>query len=282
MTERRRVLVSAPDEAMRSAVRRALDRFAVVEASDEVTTSALAAACRPDVIVVDATDAPRAVRALAGVRNDFRTALTTTVYIVDGIPVDGNVDGAFGGADDYVVCPFSDDELAARVDVSVRRSASRRGVNPLTGFPGNTVVSEEIARRKASGEPFAFLYVDLDDFKALNDRFGFARGDDVIRTVADSIVRALETVSRRGCFAGHVGGDDFVVLAPPEDAEDVAAEIIRGFDAAGTGCTMSIGVVASRGESEGPPRLTERAAAAKAAAKRRAGSSWAGGPGRYS
>jgi len=280
VTERRRVLVSAPDRAMRSAVRRALDRFAVVEAADEVTTSALAVACRPDVIVVDATDAARAGRALAGVRNDFRTVLTTTVYIVDRLPVDGGVNGAFGGADDYVVCPFADEELAARVDVSVRRSESRRGVNPLTGLPGNTVVREEIARRAASGEPFAFLYVDLDDFKALNDRFGFARGDDVIRTVAGSIVRALETVSGPGCFAGHVGGDDFVVLAPPEDAEDVAAGIIRCFDAELTGCTMSIGVVSSGGGAEDPLRLTERAAAAKAAAKRRAGSSWDGGTAR--
>src|SRR5947209_4507913 len=80
----------------------------------------------------------------------------------------------------------------ARVTVTLHRSAALRGMNPLTGLPGSTVVGEEIGRRLKIGEAFACLYADLDQFKAYNDRYGFTRGDDVIRALARCVVVALE------------------------------------------------------------------------------------------
>jgi diguanylate cyclase (GGDEF)-like protein len=258
---------------MRSAVRRALTGYSVIEATDEITTSALGAACRPDVLVLDATDPDRAERVIAATRDDFRSASTMTIFIVDRPPVAGKVAGVFGGADDYVECPFADEDLAARVDVGLRRSAAGRSVNTLTGLPGNAAVMDELSRRVASGDPFALLHIDLDDFKVLNDSVGFARGDEVIAAVARCVVESLAAQPTGGCFVGHVGGDDFVVMTPVSIGEATAADIVERFGRETTGCAMSVGVVHSR-PGDRPSDLAERAARAKAAAKAGVGSGW--------
>jgi diguanylate cyclase (GGDEF)-like protein len=260
---------------MRSAMREALSDFSVVEATDEVTTVALAAACRPNVLVLDATDGDRAARTLAALRNDFRVASTSTVYVVDRAPVSGALGDAVGGADDYVVCPFDDEELSARVQMSLRRATTRRAVNPLSGLPGNTAVIDELRARSEGGREFACLYVDLDDFKSFNDRHGFARGDELIRGVASCVMSVLEDCSPSSCFAGHVGGDDFVVLTAPGDAAGVAEGIVACFEAEGNGCSISVGVVGRAHAIGGPDEIARAAASAKAEAKRREGSSWA-------
>jgi diguanylate cyclase (GGDEF)-like protein len=271
---RPRVLVSAGG-SLRQAIRAGLVGFDVVEATDDQDIAALAVACRPDALVVDATDAERAARTVLTLRRDFRTAFTPTLLIVGELPSDGFIGGWFRGADDYVVEPFEPEELAGRVRLSLRRSSALRGVNPVTGLPGSGVVGEEIARRLVEETPFACLHVDLDDFKAFNDRYGFARGDEVIRTVARSVVEVLEAQAPAVCFAGHVGGDDFVLLTPPGQSVEIAGAIIRRFEAFQTRCSMSIGVVEAGDRFAGPPEVAEAAARAKSLAKRRRSSAWA-------
>ena len=72
------------------------------------------------------------------------------------------------------------------------------------------------------GEAFALLYADLDHFKAYNDHYGFMRGDQAIQTTASLIEEVAREVTGGDAFVGHVGGDDFVLIVPPEKATDVA------------------------------------------------------------
>src|SRR5205809_832255 len=110
----------------------------------------------------------------------------------------------------------------ARVGAAVRRSSGLRAVNPLSGLPGNTTITEEIEARLARRESFALLYVDIDRFKEFNDHYGFARGDLMISSVAQ-LLAEVSWGKEGERFLGHLGGDDFVVLAPPEGAETRAA-----------------------------------------------------------
>src|SRR5438132_8907513 len=217
------VLVAHPAVALRKRLRERLEQegFEVQEATDPTTTVALALAAHPDAIVLDAT----AANSLSLLRADFRTTLIPVVFLTAHPPNGDDI----GGADDYVLPPFEPDEVAARVTVTLQRSAALRGLNPLTGLPGSIVVGEEIGRRLKNGEEFACLYADLDQFKAYNDRYGFTRGDDVIRALARCVVVALEANNPGRCFAAHIGGDDFVVLTPPEEAEKVAKTMTERF-----------------------------------------------------
>src|SRR5256886_8835866 len=97
---------------------------------------------------------------------------------------------------------------------------------------GNSDILREISRRLAQGQRFAVLYPDIDSFKSYNDHYGFLRGDDVIKTLATIILEVLEENHSAQHFAGHVGGDDFVILTEPSMAEMIATEITKRFDQA--------------------------------------------------
>ncbi|WP_163558293.1 bifunctional diguanylate cyclase/phosphodiesterase [Halomonas sp. NO4] len=100
-----------------------------------------------------------------------------------------------------------------------------RHANPLTGLPGNILINETLARRLASGAPFAAVYCDLDNFKAFNDAYGYARGDRVIVAVA----HLLQTQVGEEDFVGHVGGDDFVLLLDQACWRDTCRRILDAF-----------------------------------------------------
>ena len=138
--------------------------------------------------------------------------------------------GLTAGADDYIIKPFDTLELVARVRSTLRRNAEMRAVSPLTGLPGNHRIEEELAERVAKAEPFAVLYLDLDNFKSFNDCYGFLRGDEVITLLATAARRAVMEAGEPAPFLGHIGGDDFVVVSLPEQAEPLAKRVIDVFD----------------------------------------------------
>lgn len=103
--------------------------------------------------------------------------------------------------------------------------------SPLTGLPGNVVIDSEIRRTLESGrqDVSAFVYVDIDNFKALNDAYGFAAGDDVLRLLAELLREIFEPLGD-DVLVGHVGGDDFVVVAPVAHAEAACERLGEEFD----------------------------------------------------
>ncbi len=118
----------------------------------------------------------------------------------------------------------------ARTRDSLRElSALWKDQSPLTGLPGNRAIDRELRRRLDAGDAFVVLHADLDAFKAFNDRYGFDRGDEVLRFTARSLQDAAARAA--GSFVGHVGGDDFVLAVSTEAAEEVGREAIRRFDA---------------------------------------------------
>jgi diguanylate cyclase (GGDEF)-like protein len=103
--------------------------------------------------------------------------------------------------------------------------------NPLTHLPGSLALEREMAVRIAADTPFAHLYVDLDHFKAYNDRYGYRAGSDVIAQVADLIREVVAQLDIPEALIGHIGGDDFVILTSSlEAAEGLAQELICRFD----------------------------------------------------
>lgn len=102
--------------------------------------------------------------------------------------------------------------------------------NPLTKLPGNNVIREEIENRIKRKEQFVVIHVDLDNFKAYNDRYGIAKGDEVIKFTSDTLHKAVNEKGSGSDFIGHEGGDDFFVITTPEKAEEIASAIISEFD----------------------------------------------------
>lgn len=103
--------------------------------------------------------------------------------------------------------------------------------NPLTHLPGNQAIERALETRIAAGQNFAHLYIDLDNFKAYNDRYGYQQGSEVIAHVGELTRQVVATLGSRQDLVGHIGGDDYVVLTGSEQAEAIAGELIRCFDA---------------------------------------------------
>jgi diguanylate cyclase (GGDEF)-like protein len=204
--------------------------FRVRVANDGEQAMAMVAEETPDLVITDVmmphVDGFELTRRL---RLDPRNAAISVIILTArGLSAD-KLEGFAIGADDYIVKPFDTPELLARVRGVLRRSREMKDESPLTGLPGNVRVQEEIEAKVAAGGEFALLYVDLDRFKAFNDHYGFARGDEVIKEVA----RLMEDVVREHAgegFVGHLGGDDFAAVIPPQSATLVADTIVQRFD----------------------------------------------------
>ena len=102
--------------------------------------------------------------------------------------------------------------------------------SPLTRLPGNIAIERALTERLCQGKKFALCYIDLDNFKAYNDRYGYARGSEVIKAAGELIYNAKQQKGRGEDFVGHIGGDDFVLITDPSAAEEVCSHIAREFD----------------------------------------------------
>jgi diguanylate cyclase (GGDEF)-like protein len=138
--------------------------------------------------------------------------------------------GFEAGADDYITKPFGPQELLARVRAKIRRVEVDSSLSPLTRLPGNLAIESELRRRIDAEEPFAVIYIDLDNFKAFNDVYGFTHGDEAIQLLARVTVDVVRRRGTQGDFVGHIGGDDFIGVTHCDRAEEIAKEIIDEFD----------------------------------------------------
>jgi diguanylate cyclase (GGDEF)-like protein len=185
---------------------------------------------RPDLVLLDVM-MPRldGFEVAQRLRKNPQTANTSIIMLTAKALSSDKVTGLQSGADDYIIKPFDPIELLARVKGTLRRAKEMRNLSPLTGLPGNIRIQEEIERKVREQHPFAVLYVDLDNFKTYNDKYGFVRGDRLIQGTARMIQDAVMASDGDG-FVGHVGGDDFVAVVDPEMAEDVAKRVCDRFD----------------------------------------------------
>ncbi len=107
---------------------------------------------------------------------------------------------------------------------------NNRRISPLTGLPGNVQIQAEMKKRLLNKEQFAMFYFDLDNFKAYNDTYGFANGDEIIKFTARTIVENVHKMGTEDSFIGHIGGDDFVAITGKTDYEKICKNIISDFD----------------------------------------------------
>jgi diguanylate cyclase (GGDEF)-like protein len=206
--------------------------YDVSVASDGEEALEKAATLRPDLVLLDVM-MPRidGFEVAQRLRRNPQTANTSIIMLTAKALSTDKVLGLTAGADDYIIKPFDPIELLARVKGTLRRAKEMRNLSPLTGLPGNIRIQEEIERMVREDRPFAVLYSDLDNFKAYNDQKGFVRGDRLIQEAARVIQDAVVEFAGSEGFVGHVGGDDFVAVVPPEVAQETAERIVERFDA---------------------------------------------------
>ena len=112
-----------------------------------------------------------------------------------------------------------------------RMRQEARESNPLSGLPGNLTIARHIDERLQAGSAIAVLYCDLDNFKAYNDAYGFAKGDVAILFTRDCLRKSFSELGISNGFIGHEGGDDFIAITGFDDWERCVRRFMELFDA---------------------------------------------------
>jgi diguanylate cyclase (GGDEF)-like protein len=168
--------------------------------------------------------APVALTVIASIHGSVKTLQKATQDIAAGkfeAPIDIRGNDEFGQlAQDFA-------RMARKLKELEQLSLD---ANPLTRLPGNLAIDRELEQRIAEQRPFAHLYIDLDNFKAYSDHYGYKVGSDAINLVGNLLREAVERHGGDDDLVGHIGGDDYVVLTTPDRAETLAKDIIKTFD----------------------------------------------------
>jgi len=203
------------------------ENFEVLTADDPYKGLEIAHNLSPEVILLDVNmPGLNGFEVCRRLKADFATNNIPVIMLTCMDDTDYKIEGLEGaGADDYLIKDEIDHrEIAARIRSILRRTRDSISANPLTRLPGNRAIDAELKHRFALGEPFCVGYIDIDNFKAYNDIYGFQNGDRVILCVAE-ILRSAVSV-HRDTFIGHIGGDDFIFIARPEVSVDMAQKIV--------------------------------------------------------
>jgi GGDEF domain-containing protein len=133
-------------------------------------------------------------------------------------------------ADDITISEWDDSMMSAKAMMLVTRAQRDMGVNPSSRLPGANAIEYDIDRRIQAGKQFAVCYADLDNFKSYNDYYGYVYGDKTIQITSHIIRTVVQDLAPDDGFVGHIGGDDFVFIVPPEKAEEICKNVISTFD----------------------------------------------------
>jgi two-component system, cell cycle response regulator len=242
-----KALVADDDTASRLLLEKMLTKWGyevVTASSGEEAWKVLTSDDSPDIAVLDwmmpeldGVEVCRRIRSLE---------LSSPPYLLLLTGRDNKQDIATGlesGASDYLQKPVDRDELRARLLVGKRFAELNRKLldtqaelrrqaltDPLTHIMNRRAIfgrlTEEIARAPRQGLPLSIGVLDIDHFKAINDRFGHAGGDTVLQAVVErghNTLRAYDAI-------GRIGGEEFLLVMPgvgPRDTEIVLERLRR-------------------------------------------------------
>lgn len=229
-----KVLIADDDEEIRELLRFSLEGedYQVIETQDGQQAWDKILSEKPDLIILDIM-MPKMTgyEVCEKVRSDGSTCLIPVILLTSLAHTKDKITGIKLGADEYLTKPFEPFELTMRVEGLIKRTQEALSANPLTGLPGNISIEKEIKRLLEDNFSFTVVYLDADNFKAYNDKYGFERGDGVIRVVASIVRDAVKVLGGQKDFIGHIGGEDFIIITQPERAELICIRIIENFEA---------------------------------------------------
>jgi len=227
-----RVMVVDDEPTIRTICRDVLENagYQVRAGADGETALAEARWFKPDLLIIDVMMRDMdGFAAAERFRAEPATQMTPIIFLSARADTADKVRAFRIGAEDYMVKPFDAAELVARVGKALERHSRELGASPTTQLPGSDAIEAEIERRLAEGGDHAFCYLDLDNLKAFNDYYGYAKADGVIRQTGALIRRVVGSEGSPGDFIGHIAGDDFVFITTRDKVDQVCTAICTSF-----------------------------------------------------
>ncbi len=230
---RGRVLVVDDDPQILAICAEVLENqgFEVTRAGTVAEARMAVVRARPDLILLDvALPDGDGFHLFEELKADRASAPMSVIFVSARSDTSAKVRALKLGGDDYLTKPFDALELGARVESVIRRRSAESLASPTTQLPGSAAIEREVQRRLAARQRFAFCYLDLDNLKAFNDHYGFAKADGVVRQTADLLREVTSELGDGTEFVGHVAGDDFVFITSLERVDAICNRMVSSFD----------------------------------------------------
>jgi diguanylate cyclase (GGDEF)-like protein len=233
MGDAKRILIISSDKNLRDVLKFCFDGwgYEVVIYKDLPSDTELIKKLSPDVIVADvhsASDTNLHICRL--LKRDFITAYIPVITLIDKRQLRSQLLNLKHGVDDYLIKPPDPLDLRVRVEMAMKRSQYSSFATPLTGLPGGRIIEETLKERMGAGAPFAFGYLDIDNFKYFNDVYGYIKGDRAIMQTAYLLYTVINKFGNAEDFIGHIGGDDFVFITTPDKYVKICHNFITLFN----------------------------------------------------
>ena len=185
----------------------------------------------PSLIIINEDSIDRDITGLCKqIRTDEDNQITPIIVVSSNTDKYHKLEVLEQSVEYYIKKPVDTEYLYYTIKNLDRLLKMNRRISPLTGLPGNVQIHAELKKRITNKEEFSVLYLDLDNFKAYNDVYGFLKGDQIIEYTADTILKCIHQSFKENYFIGHIGGDDFIAIVPTLDVDNICQLIIANFD----------------------------------------------------
>lgn len=164
------------------------------------------------------------------IRNNDDNSITPIIVVTSNTEREHRIRVLQEGATYFIKNPIDFEYLLYTINNITNLLYLNRKVSPLTNLPGNVQIQAEMKRRLMKKEYFVMLYLDLDNFKAYNDVYGFSKGDEIIKFTARTIINNVHAKDEDNNFVGHIGGDDFIAIVDDDNFEEICQNIVLEFD----------------------------------------------------
>lgn len=244
MNESRKYRIMVVDDAaenIATLVELLKNEYKIVTARSGIKALEKAGKAKPDLILLDVMmPEMNGYEVCRRLKQNLETRDIPVIFITSLGDTSDETMGFKLGAVDYIKKPISPPVLQARLSTHLKLLDAMKELkhlyslaldaNPITNLPGNPSIEKRIKQAIDRKERACVIYSDLDNFKAFNDKYGFALGDDVIRFTCKTLKEAVGAVGCQDAFVGHIGGDDFVLVVGSDKARATADEIASRFD----------------------------------------------------
>jgi len=163
-------------------------------------------------------------------RSNLRTSHIPIIFLTQKDERSDKIHGLELGADDYITKPFDLEELKLRVKNAMASAQYRNLTNATTGLPSGRLIEDQL-RQLMQRDDWGIIYAGIQGFSEFKDEYGFVAGEEVLRFTAMVLGRAVDSVGTPNDFIGHIGGDDFIVVAEKDLVTAIVEDFRRRFDA---------------------------------------------------
>ncbi len=225
-----RIVAITDNPAISSLIKSKLERISKFEIYGDIySTLGSVYSHFPDLIIIEIDhNSDRLINIINDIKSD---SILGQITILSIIPDNFNISSwEYLLTDDYIRYSDIEKDLHMRVELALLRSKRMVELNPLTRLPSNTSITKEIIHRIEKNELFGIAYADLDYFKPYNDKYGFSRGDEVIKMLGRLIFNIVRQSQPQKSFVGHIGGDDFIYIMDLNLIENTSKNIIEHYD----------------------------------------------------